>query len=111
VDAPVRLRLHVADAFPSTTFSRAVLRLMTQSSAIESRRIFGRCNGQALEPTVREGELFETAYLEGIPETHACYRDFAVPLGSIRKGWNDVEVRLVDGGGVTLDRLELALYH
>ena len=111
VDKAVRLKLHVADAFPDTTFSRAVLRLMSEDSEIESRRISARCHGQQLEPTVHEGGLYATLYREGIPQTHARYKDYVVPLGNVTKGWNEFEFRLADGDGVTLARLELALYH
>jgi len=109
VGRPVQLRVHVADAAPADSFSRAILRLMSTQSAIESRPIRASVRGEALPETMHDGELFPTFYREGIPLTHAPYRDFTIPLDKIRKGWNGFEFRLDDGESVCLDRMELAL--
>lgn len=111
VDRAVRLRVHVADAAPAETFSRAILRLMSTQSAIESCPIRANFQGEALPETVQDGELFPTFYREGIPQTHAPYKDFAVPPAGLRKGWNTFEFSLDTGEAIRLDRMELALYH
>jgi hypothetical protein len=110
VDRPVRLRIHVADKAPAATFRSAVLRLLSTCSAIESRGIGARLEGQALTPVVHDGELFPTAYREGIPSSHEPYRDFAVRPEMIRTGWNNFEFDLDCGAPILLERLELALY-
>jgi len=110
-EKPVRLRVHIADNAPSATFTRGILRLISADSDIESRSISVFARGQRLEETVHKGELFPTVYLEGIPQSHAPYKDFVAPLDMIEKGWNSFEIRLGHGETVTLDRMELALYH
>lgn len=109
-DRPVILQIHLADANPAHTFSRAILRLMAKQ-AIKTRRIAAFLHSVCLDETAHEGELFETPYEGGIPETQAVYKDFLVPLNLLQKGWNAFEFGFEDRGeAVTLTRMELALY-
>ena len=108
-DHPVHLRVHVADNAPAATFLRAVLRLVSTRSAIECCDIRACLRGTPMVDAVHDGELFPTSYREGIPQTHALYRDFTVPLGMIRTGWNTFDFCLDGGEAVTLVRMELAL--
>jgi hypothetical protein len=105
------LRIHVADADPESTFSRAILRLQSDTP-IESRNIQAYCLGHQLAGTIHPGELFVQPYHQGVPKTHTWYKDFLVPLNLVMKGWNVFEFRLLDDGEpVELIRMELALYH
>lgn len=105
----VQLRIHVADDAPAERFSRAILRLMSEQGALEDVPICASLEGNLLTGTVHEGELFPTIYLEGIPDTHAPYRDYTVPLELVHKGWNTVQFELESGSPVRIDRVELAL--
>jgi hypothetical protein len=107
---PVTLRIHVADTRPAQTFSRSILRLKSKADTT-SRKIAALCRDVCLSKTIHEGELFPTPYDGGIPETHAVYKDYVVPLNLLKKGWNTFEFHLKDSGkAVTLMRMELALY-
>lgn len=104
------LRIHVADAAPVRDFRRGVFRLMSERDPIESLPIQVTCDSRKLVDTMHSGELFPTHYLEGIPKTHAPYRDFTIPLEALHRGWNTFTASLAGGNPIQIDRAELALY-
>ena len=108
-DKPVGIKIHVADEQPQNSFCQAIFRLQS-STDIESRKVTAYSDGQALEGTFHEGELFPLPYRECVPETHGCYKDFLIPLDRIAQGWNRFELRLPDGDPCNVVRVELALY-
>jgi len=108
-EKPLEIKIHLADQNPQETFRRAILRIQSETD-IEARKITACFRDQPLQETVHQGELFPQPYRECIPETHAPYKDFLVPLDRLEKGWNRFEFRLPTGGPITLIRTELALY-
>jgi len=111
---PLDIRIHIADDLASQTvreqFKSAILRV--QASVPWERRWVTACaNDKAvLSEMTHESELFPQPYREGIPETSAVCRDFAVPVESLHKGWNSFSLIMINGEPIEVKRAELALY-
>jgi len=106
--------LHVADDLEKRSererFKSAVLRVQA-SVPWEQRQVTACANDKAvLSEMTHAGELFPQPYREGIPETKVVCRDFAVPVESLRKGWNRFSLIKITGEPIEVIRVELALY-
>lgn len=108
-DHAVEIQIHIADETPKQDFSRSILRLCSDDN-IESREIEVQCKGESLKGTAVLEELYPQPYQECIPEAHAQYKDYVVPLTLLEKGWNTFKICLANGPTVILHRVELALY-
>lgn len=111
---PLDIFIHVADDFGKRSvreqFKSAILRVQA-SVPWEQRRLAACANDSAaLSEMTHEGELFPQSYREGIPEIGTAYRDFAVPVKSLRKGWNKFSFIMLKGELIKVKRVELALY-
>jgi hypothetical protein len=119
---PVRLnvedektfRIHVADDLAAPVvrsgFTRCVLRVRADGASppAEFEALIGET---PLELTRIDGELFPAPPEDPIIADRDRRSDFLVPIEVLRSGWNVFTVRLVSTPMVTIERVELALYH
>lgn len=87
----------------------AVLRLLLEKPA-NGVDVLARLRGRILKPCHVVGELFPLPYKDGVPQDHARYLDYEVPLVLLEKGENRFTLHVLQGKDVVLERLEVAIY-